>query len=115
MARKLLLLLLFPLAACTQGAAADLPTISTARSLGAEWALVNEQASRGQLTAAYATTMRRQLRDQLESSASSLKQPNSRYDTEIQALLAQPDNAPPEVLRVHSDNLKQIEGALESA
>lgn len=115
MARKLMLLLLFPLAGCAKGATADLPAISTAHSLGAEWALVNEQADQGRLTPAYTSTMRQQLRDQLKSAASSLQQPDSRYGAEIRALLALRDDASPGALRAHSNNLKQIEDRLESA
>ena len=101
--------------ACAKGAEADLPAISQARSLGAEWALVNEQANRGRLTSIYTQTMRKQLRDQLESTARSLKQPDSRYGAEIRALLALPESASPEALRAHSGQLKQIEDSLESA
>ena len=50
MARRLLLLLLLT-AGCSKGPQADLPYISEARSLAAEWALVNEQAAQGKLTA----------------------------------------------------------------
>ena len=112
--RKPLLLLLI-LAACSRGPEADLPTIGTARSLGAEWALVNEQAQRGQLTAVYAKTMRQQLREQLQTAASSLTRSDTPYGIEIQALLAEPGDAAPEALRAHTEKLKQIEDNLESA
>ncbi len=112
--RKLLLVLLL-VAGCSKGPAADLPAIGAARSLAAEWALVNQEASRGQLTAVYVKTMRQQLREELQTNASSLTQPHSRYALEIQALLAEPDDAAPEELRAHSDKLKQIEDGLESA
>jgi hypothetical protein len=112
--RKPLLLLLL-LMDCSKGPQADLPAISAARSFGAEWALVNEEASRGHLTAAYVKTMRQQLREQLQTNASSLTTRDARYAVEIQALLAEPDDAPPEELRAHSDKLKQIEDGLESA
>jgi hypothetical protein len=112
--RKLLLSLLV-LAGCSKGPQADLPAIGAARSLGAEWALVNQEASRGHLTGVYVKTMRQQLREQLRANASSLTQPDSRYAAEIQALLAEPDDAPPEELRARSEKLKQIEDGLESA
>ncbi len=109
------LLLLLMIAGCSKGPEADLPYISTARSLGAEWALVNEQASAGRLTETYVRTMRQSVREQLQTTASSLGKPNSAYALEILALLREPDDAAPEKLRAHADNLKQIEDSLESA
>jgi hypothetical protein len=103
------------LAGCSKGPAADLPYIKEARSTAAEWALVNEQAGKGKLTATYVSSMHRWLRDQLQSSTTSLTEPESRYGQEIQALLHEPDDANPEELRTHSDKLKQIEDSLESA
>ena len=103
------------LAACSTGPQADLPSIKQARSLGAEWALVNEQAARGKLTQTYVSSMHRWVREQLQTSSKSLTQPNSAYGEEIRALLQQPDDAAPEALRAHSDKLKQIEDSLESA
>jgi hypothetical protein len=103
------------LSGCSKGPDADLPSIGEARSLGAEWALVNEQAARGQLTATYTDTMRKKLRQQLRSTATSLTHRDSRYGEEISALLLQPEDAAPEALRVHVDRLRQIENALESA
>jgi hypothetical protein len=116
MVRNLLPLMLVVLAGCSgRGPAADLPSISQARSLGAEWALVNEQAAKGHLTQTYVSSMHRWLRDNLKTASKSLTQPNSRYGQEVQALLAEPDGAPPEELRAHSNTLKQIEDSLESA
>ena len=103
------------LAACSKGPEADLPSIGEARSLAAEWALVNEQASDGKLTRTYVSSMHRWLREQLRSVSSSLQEPRSRYGQEIQALLRAPDDAPPEELRAHAEALKRIEDALESA
>ena len=112
---RLSCLVLLLLAACSKGPEADLQYIGQARSLGAEWALVNEQANRGHVTATYVASMRRWLRGNLETAASSLTKPDSRYGAEIRALLAEPDDAPPDELRVHADRLKQIEDSLESA
>lgn len=103
------------LAACSKGPQADLPLIGEARSLGAEWALVNDQSARGKLTETYATAMRKRLRDQLQTASSSLTQPHSSYGREIRALLAEPDEASPAELRSHARALKQIEDSLESA
>ena len=114
MTRKLLLLVL-ALASCSKGAEADLPYIGEARSLAAEWALVNEQSSQGKLTPTYTQVMRKDLREQLQTASKSLGQPNSPYGHAIDALLQQPDDASPERLRGYSDQLKQIEDKLESA
>jgi hypothetical protein len=111
--RSLLLALL--LAGCSKGPEADLQHIKQARSISAEWALVNEQANKGTVTATYVASMHQWLREQLQSSSTSLTQPDSRYGEEIQALLQQPDDAAPEELRAHSEKLKQIEDSLESA
>jgi len=108
-------LLLLLVAACAKGPEADLQYISEARSLAAEWALVNAEAGQGKLTATYIATMRRSVREQLSTASSTLTEPDSRYGAEIRALLAEPDAAPPEELRAHADKLKQIEDGLESA
>ena|SRR5690348_14742960 len=114
MLRKPLLLALL-LAGCSKGPEADLQYISQARSLGAEWSLVNEQASEGKLTAAYVSSMHQWLRQQLQTSSTSLTEPNSAYGAEIHTLLQLPDNAPAGQLRAHAARLKQIEDQLESA
>jgi len=113
MRRALLPFLL--IAACSKGPEADLQYISQARSLTAEWALVNEQAERGHLTAAYVDTMHQDLRQQLQSTAASLTNPRSAYGRQIQAVLREPDDAPPHELRAYASKLKQIEDSLESA
>jgi hypothetical protein len=116
MPSKLLLwLLLLLLGACSKGPQADLQYIKQARSIAAEWALVNQMSREGKLTATYASSMHKWLRKQLKSSAAALSQPNSAYGREITAISSEPENAPPEELRVHSEKLKQIEDALESA
>jgi len=86
-------ILLLLLAGCSKGPEADLQYIKQARSLGAEWALVNEQANKGRLTETYVGSMHQWLRDNLQTIASSLTQPDSRYAIEIRTLLAQPDDA----------------------
>ena len=112
MRRALLPLLL--LAGCSKGPEADLQYISQARSLGFEWAMVNDLASRGKLTATYVQTMRESIRQQLDTTASALSQPHSAYGQEIQALMAEPANAAPAQLRARAGKLKQIEDSLES-
>ena len=108
-------LLVCLLAGCTKGPQADLEYIGQARSAASEWALINEQSSKGQLTQPYVESMRKWLRDDIRTSATALTAPDSRYGQEIQALLNQPDDAAPEELRAHADKLKQIEDGLESA
>lgn len=111
--RRVWILLL--LAGCSKGPQADLQYISEARSLAAEWAMVNDLAGRGQLTDVYVSSMHKWLRQQVETTQSSLTQPNSDYAREIAALAAEPDDAAPATLRSHSDRLKQVEDSLESA
>jgi hypothetical protein len=109
------LLLFLVVAACSSGPEADLASIGEARSLGAEWALVNEQALEGHLTGAYVETMRRSLREQLQSTARSLNRPDSDYGREIAALAHEPEDASPAALSAHATRLGQIEANLESA
>jgi hypothetical protein len=108
-------LLALALGACSKGPEADLPSIGEARSLGGEWALVNEQAAQGHVTHVYADAMRKQVREQLQSVLASLTQPQSAYGNEVRALVAEPGNAEPDALRAHVATLKQIEDQLESA
>ena len=115
MARRLLLLLVVVLSACSNGPQADLQYIKQARSIAAEWALVNEQATEGKLTDIYVASMHQWLRQQLETSSTSLTEPDSAYGQEIRALLAKPDDAPAAELRRHSEMLRQAEDQLESA
>jgi hypothetical protein len=110
-----LLLVAFVLGSCSSGKQADLPTIAEARSLGAEWALVNEEASKGHLTSTYLRTMRSSLREQLNAAAGSLTYPHTAYGQEIAALLTEPDDATPRSLRAHVSRLQRQEDALESA
>ena len=109
------LALFFLVAGCSQGPDADAPYISQARSLAAEWALINQQAAEGRLTDTYVKVMRQSIREQLKTTSSSLTVPGSRYAQEIDALLAQPDDSDPDELRAYADRLKQIEDKLESA
>ena len=112
--RRVLPLVLI-LCGCSQGAEADLQYIKQARSIAAEWALVNEQSDEGKLTPTYVASMHRWLRDQMQASSQSLSVPDSPYGDEIQALMHVPDDATPDELRSHADALKHIEDSLESA
>ena len=102
-------------AACSKGPEADLQYIKQARSAAAEWALVNELAVQGKVTPAYVSSMHQWLRDEVQTSLTSLTEPDSRYGDQMAALLQQPDDAAPQNLRARSDSLKQIEDDLESA
>lgn len=113
--RRSWLLLLMLVAGCSKGPQADLQYIAEARSLAAEWALVNAQAAQGKLTDAYIAAMHQSLREQAEAASKALTQPQSDYGREMQALAAEPDNATPQALRAHSDHLKHIEDGFESA
>jgi hypothetical protein len=113
--RRELLLLILAVGGCSKGAEADLPSIGEARSLAAEWAMVNQEASRGHLTGHYVETMRSSVREQLQTTQKALTRPKSAYANEIAALIAEPDDAPPGELRAHASRLKQIEDGLESA
>lgn len=112
--RRMLLIGLLA-AGCARGPQADLPSIGEARSLGAEWALVNEQQANGHVTPVYAETMRQGLRDALQKDLSSLTYPQSDYGVEIRALFAEPADASPDTLRAHARALKKVEDGLESA
>ncbi len=110
---KRLVLFCVALSGCAQGAQKDLPSIAEARSLAAEWALVNEQASKGKITRTYAKTMRASAREQLSTISNSLTNPTAAAI--VDDLITQPDDAPSEELRVSVVKLKEIEDQLESA
>lgn len=100
---------------CSKGPETDLPSIAAARSLAAEWAMVNDQATKGNLTRVYTETMRKDVREQLQSAQRALTQPQSDYGREISQLLKEPDDASPQALHARSTKLRQIEDSLESA
>jgi hypothetical protein len=109
------LILMALCSACSQGRQADAPAISQARSLTAEWALINQQAADHKVTGTYVNSMRSSIREELQTTAKSLSQPRSDYGYEIRAVLKEPDTASPQELRSHADTLKRIEDSLESA
>lgn len=114
MMRRSTILLLF-LAGCSKGPNEDLQYIKQARSLAAEWALVNEEAHDDKLTQTYVDSMHQWLHDGLETGLSSLTQPDSPYGNEMQSLLAEPQDAAPAELRARAEALKRIEDRPESA
>jgi hypothetical protein len=103
------------LAGCSKGPEADLQYIKQARSLAAEWALINEQARAGKVTASYVDSMHQWLHDGLQTASSSLTEADSVYGREVRALSSEPPDAAPDALRAHAQALKQIEDKLESA
>ena len=109
------LIVLALLGGCAKGPAADLQYIKQARSIAAEWALVNQQSEKGALTPTYVDSMHHWLHDELRAAQSSLTQPDAAYAREIEALLAEAPDAAPDKLQAHAQRLKKIEDALESA
>src|SRR4051794_9846818 len=112
--RRSIILLLF-LASCSRSQNQDLQYIKQARSLAAEWALIDQQGNAGELTRTYVSSMHQWLRDDLRTAFSSLAEPDSLYGKEMQSLLAEPQNAAPGEIRSHAEALKRIEDSLESA
>lgn len=113
--RRSLLLLLVVLAGCSKGPEADLQYIAEARSLAAEWALVNEQAAKGKLTGAYVSAMRQSLREQARATSEALTGADTPYARIMQTIAAEPADASPHELRAQSGRLERIENSLESA
>lgn len=109
------MILLALLAGCERSPDTDLQYVKQARSIAAEWLLINQQFEKGKLTATYVSSMHRWLRDGLQTANSSLTRPEAAYAEEIRALLAEPPNAPASRLQAHAKRLKQIEDGLESA
>ena len=108
------LILLVLLSACSGNPREDLQYIKQARSLAAEWALINEQARADRVTTTYVRSMHHWLRIDLHSASSSLSQPDSPYGAEMRALLAEPADADPDRLRAHVEALLHTEDELES-
>ena len=115
MKRRVLIVLFLVSGCATAPPEADLQYIKQARSLAAEWALINEQAAERRLIPPYVAAMHRWLRDGLETASTSLTDPDSSYGGEIRALLNEPPDADPIALRGHAKRLKEIESELESA
>jgi len=113
--RASLFIVLSLLGACSKGPQADLQYISEARSLAAEWALVNQQAAEGKLTDTYVSAMRTSLSEQAGNAVNSLTEPSAPYAREMRALAGEPLDAAPADLNARSQRLKQIEDQLESA
>ena len=85
------------------------------RSAAAEWALVNREAARKHLPAAYVDGIRDAAREQIDKAAASLRDPRSDAAREAAALQALPPDAPSALLSQRAAALKAIEDKLESA
>src|SRR3954454_4852421 len=101
------------LAGCAKQPDADLQYIKQARSLTAQWALVNEQAQAGRLTTAYVNSMHQWLHDGLQTAYESVADPGAAYAIEVKVVLTQGADDPPAQFRAHADKLKQLETELE--
>ena len=112
MRRSILILAL--VTACSKGPEQDLQYIKQARSLAAEWALVNDRYARGDLTRTYVDSMHYWLAEDIRTASSALTRPDEPYAREIRALMSEPPNASPERLRAHADALRTFESSLES-
>jgi len=91
----------------------DLPAIKAARSVIAEWALVNQISTR--LQASYVDGMRKAARKQLGANLKSLSRPTSPAALVIQRCLRLPAAAPFPVLQGCAQRLRAIEVQLETA
>jgi len=104
------------LAAASQPSASrDLPAIKSARSIVAEWALVNRAAAEGRVTQTYARVMRKQARRQLEAQFKALSDPGSAAGRLVADCLRLPDDAPYPLLQAQSRRLQTIETQVEAA
>jgi hypothetical protein len=102
------------LGACSGGESKDLPTIREARSLAAEWALVNHQAESGRLRPAYVRAMREEAIAQLESALGGMTAKDGAAASEISVLTRLAPDAPAGLLYAHARRLKAVEDGLEA-
>jgi hypothetical protein len=72
MRASFVLFLLAALAACSSQKDKELEAVKSARSVLAEWALVEEQAARDRAPSTYVEVMRKQARDQLKTAQKQL-------------------------------------------
>ena len=112
--QRLLLTCLCLLAGCSSQTA-QLVAVKQLRSATAEWALVNREAVRQHLPAAYVDGMRQAAREEIEKAAASLRDSKSEAARQAAALQALPADAPSDLLFQRAAALKAIERQLESA
>jgi hypothetical protein len=109
----LALALAFAATACSSPASEDVLTVKTARSLVAEWALVNREAARGRVTKHYADKMRENARSQLTDLRKSAENPAAPGVAEIDRAILLPANADAQMLDTIVGRLSHIETQLE--
>ena len=96
------------------GARKDLPTIKEARSLAAEWALVNHLAASGRLRPAYVRAMREEAISHLATALASMTDKESAAAREMATLARLPPDSPAVLLYAHARRLQAIEDGLEA-
>lgn len=93
----------------------DVLTIKAARSVVAEWALVNRTAARGSPSGHYTEQMRREARRQLASDLKAMSNPDSPASRVMARLLALNPAADPRLLADGAAALARIEKQLEDS
>ena len=93
----------------------NLPAIKAARSVIAEWALVNQIAVSARLQASYVDGMRKAARQQLGANLKSLSGSTSPAALVIRHCLRLPAAAPSPLLQGCAQRLRAIEVQLETA
>lgn len=101
-------------AGCGPAGSEDLLAIKSARSIVAEWALINREAAAGRLSRLYADGMRREALAQLAAEARAAN-PNGPVAQAIGRVSRLPADASPELLDAAAQNLSAIEDQLEPA
>ena len=100
------------LAACSSQTDKQLEAVKSARSVLAEWTLVEEQAAQGRAQSTYVEQMRQLARDQLETAEEGLVQRPVAAALIGKLLQGSPDAA---ALKQADNALKQLEDSLETA
>ena len=106
------LLMLTALGACSSQSDKQLEAVKSARSVLAEWALVEQQADRGQAQATYVEQMRKLAKDELKTAETGLAQQPDAADLVDKLRSDSPDAA---ALKKADDALKPLEDSLEAA
>lgn len=114
-ARALTAILIICGAGCSRPPQSDLPSIAQARSVAAEWALVNALDAEHRLTPAYVRSMHLAFDQTLAGAIAQLSRPDSPYGIQMKNLRAERPDTAPDRLRLYSSRLKRIEDQLESA